>query len=491
MNRAVCLLAWRSLWGRPRRALALLCGYGVGVAVMIALLSVGDALLMQARDRDLAAGGDIVLLPEGVDPTVLKINGVTDLYFTIQDAAFVTREVLRGPRFGSAVAAAAPQIDGQEVYVRSRRRVVPALASAGIPSLDRATHAAPGVPDARDTTSDRSWLDPSPADLLNRLDRFHVPPPQAGRAWAEWDYFNFIEPESGTYGYLTILAGGGGRGVVSVRLKRPGQKMEDVAIPARLHPGDLAFDSADQRVGPARVRNIGGRYHITVSDPRVRADLWVTPEAGYYLPPGETVADGAISGYVVPVLHGWMSGVLRTSQIALRLDHAPAYHDHNWGTWRGVTWEWGEGGGKGGTILYGGLHVSPTRSAAGRSAVLFVWEPSKEDGHAGGGFLGAFSVQAVRYAGWHPGPMLGRGHVPVPSTATIEARLGADEVRMLLRVQDVLASAAPLAAARTPATAPVAFLQMRGTVEVRGTVDGQPVRITGRAAAETFVAVSR
>ena len=99
MNRVVCLLAWRSLWDRPRRALALLCGYAVGVAVMIALLSVGDALLMQARDRDLAAGGDIVLLPEGVDPAVLKINGVTDLYFTIQDAAFVTREVLRGPRF--------------------------------------------------------------------------------------------------------------------------------------------------------------------------------------------------------------------------------------------------------------------------------------------------------------------------------------------------------------------------------------------------------
>jgi hypothetical protein len=491
MNRAVWLLAWRSVWDRPRRALALLCGYGVGVAVMIALLSVGDALLMQARDRDLAAGGDIVLLPEGVDPTVLKINGVTDLYFTIQDAAFVTREVLRGPRFASAVAAAAPQIGGQQVYVRSRRRVVPALASAGIPSLDRATHAAPGVPGARDTTGDRSWLDPPPAELLDRLDRFHVPPPQARPAWAEWDYFNFMEPATGTYGYLTILAGGGGRGVVSVRLKRPGQKVEDVAIPARLLPGDLAFDSADQRVGPARVRNIGGRYHITIADPRLRADLWVTPEPGYYLPPGETVADGVISGYVVPVLQGSASGVIRTAHAALRLDHAPAYHDHNWGTWRGVAWEWGEGGGDGGTILYGGLHVSPTRSAAaGRPSVLFVWEPSREEGHTGGRFLGAFPVQAVRYAGWHPGPILGGRHVPVPLTAAIAAGIGADEVRLLLRVQDVLASTAPFAA-RTPTTAPVAFLQMRGTVAVRGTVDGRPVRITGRAAAETFVAVPR
>ena len=87
--------------------------------------------------------------------------------------------------------------------------------------------------------------------------------------------------------------------------------------------------------------------------------------------------------------------------------------------------------------------------------------------------------------------MLGGRHVPVPSSAAIAARIGADEVRLLLRVQDVLASAAPLAAARTPTTAPVAFLQMRGTVEVRGTVDGRPVRITGRAAAETFVAVPK
>jgi hypothetical protein len=491
MNRAVCLLAWRSLWDRPRRALALLCGYAVGVAVMIALLSVGDALLMQARDRDLAAGGDIVLLPEGVDPAVLKINGVTDLYFTIQNAAFVTRKVLRGPRFGSAVAAAAPEIGGQQLYVRSRQRVLPALASAGIPSLDRAVNAAPGVPGARDTTGDRSWLDPSPADLLNRLDRFHVPPPQARPDWAEWDYFNFIEPQSGTYGYLTIMVRGGGRGVLSLRLKRPGQKVEDVTIPAPLHPGDLAFDSADQRVGPARVRNIGGRYHVTIADPRARADLWVTPEPGYYLPPGESVADGVISGYVVPVLRGWASGVIRTPHVALRLDRAPAYHDHNWGTWRGVAWEWGEGGGEGGTILYGGLHVSPARSAVSRPFVLFVWEPSREDGHAGGGFLGAFPVQAVRYAGWHPGPKLGGSHVPVPLSATIAARIGADEVRLLLRVQDVLASAVPLAARRTPATAPVAFLQMRGTVEVRGNVDGRPVRITGRAAAETFVAVPR
>ncbi|MEI4861399.1 hypothetical protein Q8G41_27810, partial [Klebsiella pneumoniae] len=88
--------AWHSLRDQPRRTLVLLLGYGIGVAVMIALLSVGEALLAQAQDRDLVAGGDLVLLPEGVDPAVLKVNGATDLSFTIQQAGFIVREVLGG-----------------------------------------------------------------------------------------------------------------------------------------------------------------------------------------------------------------------------------------------------------------------------------------------------------------------------------------------------------------------------------------------------------
>jgi hypothetical protein len=496
MNSAAYLLAWRSLWDQPRRALALLCGYSAGVAVMIALLSVGDALLAQARDRDLAAGGDIVLLPEGVDPAVLKVNGVTDLYFAIQQAAYVTREVLRGPRFGSAVAAAAPQLEGHQVYVRSRGRVFPALASAGIPSLDRAAHAATEVPGAQDTAADRSWIEPSSGELLDRLDRFHVPTSAARPTWAEWDYFNFIDPAGGMYGYLTLLAGGQGRGGAILRIKRRGRPVKDVTISATLRPGDLAFGSADQRVGPARVQNAGGRYHITITDPRARVDLWLTPEPGYYLPPGESVAGGVVSGYVVPVLRGWMSGVIRTSDGMVRLDHAPAYHDHNWGTWRGVTWEWGEGSGEGGAVLYGGLHVATAQPrGAERPQVLFIWQPSREDGHAGGGFLGAFPVQAIRYAGWHPGLLVAGIPIRVPSIATVDAGVGADRVRLRLSVQDVLASAATqtgpsaLPSARASAAPAAAFLQMRGNMEVRGTVDGRPVAFSGRAAAETFVTI--
>jgi hypothetical protein len=497
----IWVLAWRSLWDRPRRTLVLLLGYGVGVAVMIALLSVGEALLAQAQDRDLVAGGDVVLLPEGVDPAVLKVNGAADLSFTIQAAGFVVREVLAGPRFAQAVAAAAPQIDARQIYVRRRDRVLPALASAGIPSLDHAARATGAVPGAEDSPADHAWMAPSAGQLLDRLDRFHRVPRSAGPTWAEWDYFTFTDPRSGAYGYLTALVGGEGRGAVLVRIRRPGQPVEDVSIPARIAPGDLSERSADQHIGPARIRNDGGRYHVTVNAPRVTADLWVTPDAGFYLPPGEISGDMIVSGYVVPVVRGSASGYVRTARGEVRLAGAPAYHDHNWGTWRGVTWEWGEASGSGGALLYGGLHVAGAGGGAPattqRPPVLFAWRSAPADGRPGqGGFLGGFPVRSIAYSGWHPGPTLEGRRLSIPSLVTIDAGAGSDRIAVDLHVRDGLASAAaqvaPASGAAGKRQAPrAAFLQLRGTAEVRGTVDGRPVAFSGGAAAETFVPFPR
>ena len=517
MTSPIWMLAWRSLADRPRRSLLLLAGYGIGVAVMIALLSVGDALLAQARDRDLVSGGDVVLLPEGVDPSVLKVNGVTDLSFTIQQAGFITREILLGPRFAPAIAAAAPQITARQIYVRARDRVVPAIASAGIPSLDVAAGVTAAVPGAEDTPRDRACLAPSSAALIDRIDRFHRPPEAARPAWAEWDYFNFVDPATGAYGYLTILAGGRGRGGVFLRIKPPGRAVEDIAIPAAVRAGDLGFDSADQRIGPARVRNAGGRYHVTVDDPRARVDLWLTPDPGFYLPPGETAGDRVISGYVVPAVRGRVRGEIRTRVTSLRFERAAGYHDHNWGTWRGVTWEWGEAGGEAtpppaprgaagagernapahavGAVLYGELHVAGSEpGAGGRPAALFVWaRPPEDSAPPGGAFLAAMPVSAIRYGGWRPGPVLAGRRIPAPAEVTVEAGAGADHISVHIRVRDALASIAGQGGPSGPMPRPArgapaaAFLQLRGDAQVRGIVDGRPVAFTGPAAAETFV----
>ena len=58
-------LVWASVRQRPGRSLLLLLGYALGVGVTVALLSIGDALVEQSRDRDLLGGGDLLVLPEG------------------------------------------------------------------------------------------------------------------------------------------------------------------------------------------------------------------------------------------------------------------------------------------------------------------------------------------------------------------------------------------------------------------------------------------
>jgi hypothetical protein len=221
----------------------------------------------------------------------------------------------------------------------------------------------------------------------------------------------------------------------------------------------------------------------------------LAPDAGFYLPAGESAGDAFVSGYVVPAVRGRMSGYVRTARGEVRLRQAPAYHDHNWGTWRGVTWEWGEAGGKGGAVLYGGLHVNGRESASGgRRPVLFVWESARGDG-AGhrGSFLGAFPVRAITYGGWHPGPILDGRRVRIPSSVAIDAASGSDRVSVRIHVGDGLASVAgqstPAASGTRAggAASRTAFLQLRGSAEIRGTVDGRQVAFDAAAAAETFV----
>src|SRR5438067_4413943 len=54
-------LALRSLAVRPVRTAVLACGFGLGIAVMAALLGVGDIILEQARSPELSGGGDVVV----------------------------------------------------------------------------------------------------------------------------------------------------------------------------------------------------------------------------------------------------------------------------------------------------------------------------------------------------------------------------------------------------------------------------------------------
>src|SRR6185312_11412294 len=55
------ILAVRSLLSRPVRSAVLAGGFGLGVAVMAALLGIGGVILDQARAPALVGGGDVVI----------------------------------------------------------------------------------------------------------------------------------------------------------------------------------------------------------------------------------------------------------------------------------------------------------------------------------------------------------------------------------------------------------------------------------------------
>ena len=73
-------------------------------------------------------------------------------------------------------------------------------------------------------------------------------------------------------------------------------------------------------------------------------------------------ARGWTSGYTVPVMSGALSGRITVGGTALSLDGGSGYHDHNWGHWTGVSWQWGQVHGEDLSFVYG--RVYPPADAA-------------------------------------------------------------------------------------------------------------------------------
>ena len=192
----ITLLALRNLAHRPLRSLFLLFGYSLGVGVMIVLLAIGEAMLTQARDEKLVGGGQVTVLPEGMDIEVMKTGGIGGLFFSIANARFIYRELLASPRLAREVATVAPQIDGKLLYLRSRGIERTVRATGEIPSHSAAVDALPPVITGawRDDDGDRRWATPTPRELYTSIDHFHLPPKNVAHpeSWAEWHYFNVL-----------------------------------------------------------------------------------------------------------------------------------------------------------------------------------------------------------------------------------------------------------------------------------------------------------
>lgn len=485
------ILAFRHLLVKKGRALFLLLGYGLGVGVMIVLLSVGEAMLAQSQDVALVGGGEVTVLPQGIDIEAMRTGGVSGMFFGIDRARFLTRQLLGGPRQAGLVTAVAPAIEGKLLYLRHRGRLVAVRAGGEIPSRAAVVGAGLSLRTGAwaDGAADSAWIAPAAGQLYDELDRFHLPP-QPDPTWGEWHYFN-VAAGPDEWWYLTWLVGGelpsgrwGGQLLVTHRLPSGRYERFTEGFPAAQVQFDTA--AADVVLGGNFVRQTDGRYTLHavltgVSD-TLRVDLSVTPAPNRYFPPVELRGGTAPSGYVVPGLRAVASGTLCRGTRCTTLTDAPAYHDHNWGVWRDVTWDWGAARGTSLDLLYGAVHAPGDSSASSGAPPIFVALVDSL------GVRQILRAHAIRYSGALPPP--GTRGATAPAGLRFTAAREDDTVEVTATIHDAQATVpgGPRTQTRDGATPRPSFLQLRGTFRLEGRVGGRAIADSGTGFFETYVA---
>jgi hypothetical protein len=238
---------------------------------------------------------------------------------------------------------------------------------------------------------------------------------------------------------------------------------------------DVTFDTtrADLTIGESWVRQRHGEYrlHVVARGARggAQLDLVVRPRPNRYFPPVELREDDFLSGYVVPALAATASGRACAAARCAEVRDAQAYHDHNWGVWRDVTWEWGAAQGQRLSLLYGGVYGPRD---AGSSPFFLTLVDSL-------GVRRVLRFGRIDYLGSRAAD--GLPGARAPERFTLLGTWEADTVRLSVRVDHALASEAGASTHRR------AFLQMRGRFEIDGAVLGESLRDRGQGFFETYV----
>ncbi len=459
----ILTLALRSLLSRPIRSAVLAGGFGLGVAVMAALQGIGAVILEQARTPALVGGGDVI---------IGSASG------RIGSAKFVLSNLRSSPSLRSRVRVASPARLAT-IYLVDGHTAVPVAARGGIPSRERglADPEISGMKSWIDTPADREWAAPKDEDVLREMDRFHTIPDVPARAasWSEWLYFN--GRTSAARFYLTFLAGprlpsGERRLGVRLQLDRGGTL---TAFSSSTFVTDEQLASApDLDAGSSSVRLSGSEYRIHFdlpaesSGPPASGDIVVHAEPGRALPPFTMRgAAGWVSGYVVPVMAGALGGTITIGGDSIALDGGTGYHDHNWGFWEGVRWEWGQVQSEALSLVYGRVYPPPDAADSTRLP----------------GFLVAVGPEGpIGYATDVTIAETNAGSKSEPRRIVVSGRSESVELTLDIAVKHITTTRM-----RGPTFgSDMDFLQLRGTYRVAGRVGAKDVSFTAPGSAETF-----
>ncbi|MGE3404144.1 MAG: hypothetical protein AB7K63_16260 [Vicinamibacterales bacterium] len=457
-------LAIRSLTAHPIRSAVLGAGFGAGVGVMAILLGVAEIVLDQATSPALIGGGDVVIRMAPQVPARMVLSG------TLQADALRERLTLAAPWHTETLFLV--RDDGSTVEVDAR---------GGIPSLERELGdvETAGIASWQDTDEDRAWTNSTPEEALRQIDRFHDIPnaPDWADSWAEWLYFNGRTGDARFY--LTFLVGprqSDGRRPAGVRLQldRNGT-VESFSAGATLTDEEIAR-APELTIGNNRIDLDGLRYTIdldlrSASGRSLDGRLEIEGVPGRLVPPIEIMgARGWKTGYVVPVMSGSLDGELDVDGDEISFDGGAGYHDHNWGFWEGVSWQWGQVQQGELSFLYG--RVYPPAEAA---------DPQRIPG-----FIGALGPD---------GPLGYATNVTIieqddeqgrPRTIRVVGRGQGVNLNLEFSVGSTVTTRMEQGPLGSGLLSGINFLQMRGTYRVTGTAGTQRFDFSAPGSAETF-----
>ena len=359
------LLLLRTFRSRPKRTLLFLLGYALASAVMVTLLAVGEAVLQQARDKDLLGGGDLILVPQGIDLESMKVGGISALYYSIPEARFLVQQVLNSSRFQNSIEAVSPYIVPKLVYLKrsgSAASPLTCYAEGSLPNQENLLKT-PLLP-WKNNAEDLRWLKAGGPDFYHDIDHFHLPSvdsPDMNR-WAEWHYFNFESDRF--YGYLSVMVAGNilknqGQWIVSLQMYDQTYKKYSASYPAARD--SLPLKRIDYHAGTNSVRFVKDHYEIQLhfeDQVPVQGTLKYYPAQGLYFPPTFLARKKDFeSGYVIPAIRGKYQGSIQIGSNNYDFNNVDGYHDHNWGIWRQIVWNWGHAFSKDFAIFYGEIFL--------------------------------------------------------------------------------------------------------------------------------------
>ena len=480
-------LALRSLLTHPIRTLVLACGFGLGVGVMAMLLGVGEVILDQARSPAVSGGGHVVIasstgnLPSArwILSSGLETGGFQNRVAAASPSRRATLYLVRDPK------AQTPNAGSGFLVRRGAEReggspVLSIRVRGGIPSLERAIDDPETslISSWADAPSDAPWSSPDAGAALAALDRFHSIPdvPARAESWAEWLYFN--GHAGNTRFYLTFLVGpkrSGGRRIAGVRLQldRAGQR-SSYSQSQEVNEADVLSSAPNLTIGSNHVRLDGMRYRVTLDLPaenrrsRVSGNIVIEASPGRALPPLEIRgAGGWISGYVVPVMSGRLSGSLMVNGSPVVLENGSGYHDHNWGFWKDVSWRWGQVHHGDLSLVYGRIH--PPADAADPERIPGFLAAIGPDGPVG--YATNVSIEESNDPA--------TGH---PRSIKVSGRSSSLDIAMELTIDEAIVTrrGGGLFGGERD------FLQLRARYRVRGRAGERSIDFTASGAAETF-----